>query len=242
MFRVLLAFGLISLGAVACGNDERRAGSVSSHAPPPTREEEESRRFADAPLAPENGADAAVTTSATPRPSSGYWGIAEGEPLPIRWEDLMPEGAPEALEAEYEDFYRALEARYAADSSLEGALGMIEEGSDMDYMPQLGSFDTVPDLEGVLVRIPGYVVPFDFEPGNRQTEFLFAPYMGACIHTPPPPPNQLIYVEASPAVKVDDIEAAYWLEGTLTSARQDSDLASAAYTLQLTRIAPYSAP
>lgn len=241
MVRFLLAGSLISLAA-ACGNGERNAVSDGSSEPSPRWDSVDTSRSDDASARVESRPQPGEPSDETPRSSAGYWGIAEGEALPIRWEDLMPEGAPEALEAEYEAFYRALEARYAADNSFDGALGMIEEGSDMDYMPQFGSFDTVPDLEGVLVRIPGYVVPFDFEPGNRQTEFLFAPYMGACIHTPPPPPNQLIYVEASPAVKVDDLEAAYWLEGTLTSARQDSDLASAAYTLQLTRIAPYSAP
>lgn len=235
MIRVVLAFGLISLAAAGCGNDEHRAPSDT---PGMTRGNDEPYDYGyleDEDTTPEMTAPRAPATGGA---SGNYWGIAEGEALPIRWEDLMPEGAPEALEAEYAAFYRALEARYASDDSLL----MIEEGSDLDYMPQFGSFETVPDLEGMLVRIPGYVVPFDFEPGNHQTEFLFAPYMGACIHTPPPPPNQLIYVESSPAVKVGNLEVAYWLEGRLTSARQDSELASAAYTLQLTALTPYTAP
>lgn len=174
------------------------------------------------------------------QPSSGengYWGVKEGEALPIIWEDLMPTGAGEALEEEYAEFYKALEARYASQP-----LDMIEEGSDLDYMPQLGGFDTVPELDGMLIRIPGYVVPFDFNLKNRQASFLLAPYMGACIHTPPPPPNQIIYVEANPAVKIDDIWTAYWLEGTLHAQTQESDLAAAAYTLKLTSIEPYGVP
>ena len=168
---------------------------------------------------------------------NGYWGVREGEALPIIWDDLMPQGAGEALEQEYAEFYKALEARYASQP-----LEMIEEGSDLDYMPQLGGFDTVPELDGMLIRIPGYVVPFDFNLKNRQEAFLLAPYMGACIHTPPPPPNQIIYVEADPAVKIDDIWTAYWLEGTLTAQTQESDLAAAAYTLTLTKIEPYGVP
>ena len=168
---------------------------------------------------------------------NGYWGVREGEALPIIWDDLMPVGAGEALEQEYAEFYAALEVRYANQP-----LDAIEEGSDMDYMPQLGSFDTVPDLDGKLIRIPGYIVPFDFDLKNRQASFLLAPYMGACIHTPPPPPNQIIYVEAEPAVKIDDIWVAYWLEGTLTTQKKESDLAAAAYTLELTKIEPYGVP
>lgn len=236
MIRILLAAGLLLLVVSGCGSDESEGlpGNPDTAAP-----------IKDATANFDENSPSSQTGANQPEPSAGwsesagrYWGIEEGEALPILWEDLMPEGSPEALEAEYEAFYRALEKQYAED----GAFDMIEEGSELDYMPQFGSFDTVPELEGVLVRIPGYVVPFDFDPQNRQTEFLFAPYMGACIHTPPPPPNQLIYVEATPAVKVDDIYTAYWLEGTLASVRQDSDLASTAYTLQLTKIEPYGAP
>ena len=69
-------------------------------------------------------------------------------------------------------------------------------------MPQLGSYDVVDELDKQHVRIPGYVVPLEFEPGRRHKEFLFVPYTGACIHYPPPPPNQIIYVRADPGVKV----------------------------------------
>lgn len=188
-------------------------------------------------------ADSEVTVSDTSGAESDvrYWGVEEGGPLPIIWDDLMPEGSGEALEKEYAEFYAALEARYASRSPEEG-LEAIEEGSDLDYMPQLGGFETVDDLDGVLIRIPGYVVPFDFNLEKGQRAFLLAPYMGACIHTPPPPPNQIIHVEADPAVKIDDIWVAYWLEGTLRAQTQESDLAAAAYTLELTRIEPYAVP
>ena len=50
-------------------------------------------------------------------------------------------------------------------------------------------------LNGKLVRMPGYLLPIEFA-GNRVTEFLLVPWVGACIHTPPPPPNQIVYVKA----------------------------------------------
>ncbi len=180
-----------------------------------------------------------------PQTAPVYWGVKEGEPLTIMWEDLMPDGSEEALMREYEQFYDMLEKRYAANStSLADATpyGKIEEGSEFDYMPQLGTFDTVTELNETLVRIPGYVVPFDFERNMRHREFLFVPYMGACIHTPPPPPNQIIFVRADPAIQVKDIWAPYWIEGTLLSEKTENEVGDTAYVLELDQVEPYDVP
>jgi hypothetical protein len=138
-----------------------------------------------------------------------------------------------------------LEQRYAASiTTLPDAdpLSAIEEGSELDYMPQLGTFDVVEDLDGQLIRIPGYVVPFDFDTERRQGEFLFVPYMGACIHTPPPPPNQIIFVRADPAIPIGDIWSPYWLEGELRTQEKRNALGDAAYTLSLETLEPYPLP
>ena len=118
----------------------------------------------------------------------------------------------------------------------------IEEGSAQDYMPQFGTFDAVNDLDGQLIRIPGYVVPFEFASDDKYSEFLFVPYMGACLHTPPPPPNQVIFVRAEKKVRVKDIWAAYWLEGDLQVERNMNDLGNAAYSLDLTGLELYPVP
>ena len=183
--------------------------------------------------------------SAEPREVT-YWGVKEGEALTLLWEDLMPEGSEEALAREYEEFYAMLEKRYAANTtSLVDAAdpyAKIEEGSEFDFMPQLGTFETVEELDGEFVRIPGYVVPFDFDSDQSWGEFLFVPYMGACIHTPPPPPNQIIFVRADPAVKVKDIWAPYWLEGTLSTEKNLNDLGDTAYSMNISSIEPYPIP
>ncbi|MGB0423175.1 MAG: DUF4197 family protein, partial [Flavobacteriales bacterium] len=49
------------------------------------------------------------------------------------------------------------------------------------------------EFDGKLVRVPGYLVPLSYD-GTGVTAALLVPYVGACIHVPPPPPNQLIYV------------------------------------------------
>ncbi|MCI4643908.1 MAG: DUF3299 domain-containing protein [Hyphomonadaceae bacterium] len=214
--------------------------------PPPMPEGAESVEFeTEAAPEPDPAPAASEDNGGASEVHPKYWGIAAGEPLPLRWEDLMPEGSEEELYRQQEEFYRMLQQRYAANSSsLADAqpFDEIEEGSAMDFMPQFGTFDVVEDLDGELIRIPGYVVPFDFTPNRRLNEFLFVPYMGACIHTPPPPPNQIIFVRADPAVKVDDIWAPYWLEGELSAEVNENEVGDAAYALSLTEMEPYPVP
>ena len=52
----------------------------------------------------------------------------------------------------------------------------------------------VKDLNGKQVRLPGYILPLEMS-GSKVTEFLLVPYVGACIHVPPPPPNQIVFVK-----------------------------------------------
>lgn len=238
----------LTLGLLAACSEQvsqpRSEDSVNP-TPPPMPENAQTVEFTrDADVAPDSeGARKA-------RPSKGkreiaYWGIEPGEPLPLMWEDLMPEGAAEELFRQQEEFYAMLMERYAANASTladADTFEAIEEGSELDYMPQLGTFDVVEDLDGQLIRIPGYVVPFDFDMRRRQSEFLFVPYMGACIHTPPPPPNQIIFVRADPAVRIRDIWVPYWLEGELRTEENRNGLGDAAYTLILDELDPYPIP
>ncbi|MEL6692170.1 MAG: DUF3299 domain-containing protein [Pseudomonadota bacterium] len=238
IFWVATALAIVS----ACGAQrvEPTQSIVEADAPPPIPEGAETvafERVADTAVDPE------TTQSETTSLNTRYWGVKEGDPLPIMWEDLMPEGSEEALMKEYEAFYAMLEKRYAANStSLVDAdpYARIEEGSELDFMPQLGSFETVEDLDGVLIRMPGYVVPFDFSTDSKHREFLFVPYMGACIHTPPPPPNQIIFVRADPAISISDIWAPYWIEGTLMTEKTENELGNTAYALTMSKIEDYT--
>lgn len=202
--------------------------------PPPLPEAAETADF-----------EAAADPAAPQRPASEYWGLKPGEALPIIWGDLLPAGAEEELARQQAEFYAMLEERYQASAtSLNEAdpFGTIAEGSEMDYMPQFGTFDTVEDFDGMRVRIPGYVVPFDFNPKKTHTEFLFVPYMGACIHTPPPPPNQIIFVRADNGVKIDDIWVPYYVEGTFGRGEFLNDTGDAAYSIDLAKLDPYPFP
>lgn len=81
------------------------------------------------------------------------------------------------------------------------------------------------------VQVPGFVVPLEGEADNI-TEFLLVPYFGACIHVPPPPSNQIIYVKMVEGVPIDSLYDAVWVEGTLSTERWEGELASVGYSLQ----------
>ena len=73
-----------------------------------------------------------------------------------------------------------------------------------------------PELDGKLVRMPGYMLPLEFS-GKHVTEFLLVPWVGACIHTPPPPPNQIVHVKAEKPFEVKGMFDAVWVTGQMTA-------------------------
>ncbi|MCA0375050.1 MAG: DUF3299 domain-containing protein [Gemmatimonadetes bacterium] len=100
--------------------------------------------------------------------------------------------------------------------------------------------DTLKKLEGKLVRIPGFVVPLDdFQ--EEGAEFLLVPYYGACVHTPPPPPNQIVMVGMSgkKAIKLNLFDAV-WMSGRLKISSVESPYGTVGYQLEGLKVEPYS--
>lgn len=94
-------------------------------------------------------------------------------------------------------------------------------------------------LEGKLVKVPGFTVPLeDF--ASSATEFLLVPYVGACIHTPPPPPNQLVYIEMDQGkrAKMDGWNPV-WVEGVLKIEMTESVYGHVGFTIVGQRVYPY---
>jgi hypothetical protein len=71
-----------------------------------------------------------------------------------------------------------------------------------------------PDLDDVDIRMPGYVLPLEFD-GDKVTEFLLVPYVGACIHKPVPAPNQMVFVKAASPFKSEGLFSPVWVEGRM---------------------------
>ena len=164
----------------------------------------------------DTGSDDTVAT-----PSAG--GVTE-----IGWEELMPEGEEERIAEMYQ----------ARMSQLYSRGGAVAEGSARDQAVQIGTFNTVDEIngqvaDGMKVRIPGYTVPFDYGSEAKISEFLLVPYYGACLHAPPPPPNQTIYVSTEDKIQLKDLSQAVWIEGTLRLRKQTSDLADTAYVIEM---------
>ena len=98
------------------------------------------------------------------------------------------------------------------------------------------SSKTVAAMDGKKIRIGGYPVPLETDTKGRSTLFFLVPYPGACIHVPPPPPNQLILVRYPHGIKLEDIYAPLWVIGTLKIEPVSNDMADAAYALDAAQV------
>lgn len=101
---------------------------------------------------------------------------------------------------------------------------------------QTGSFRAIQELHGLKVKIAGYIVPVEVDGDSQMSEFFIVPYFGACIHVPPPPPNQIILARLAKPIPVTEIYDAYWIEGTLNVEQIKNDIAASAYTLTTDKV------
>jgi uncharacterized protein len=112
-------------------------------------------------------------------------------------------------------------------------------GESAPAAKQTGSFAVNPDLHGLTLRIPGFIVPLNLDSAGRVVEFFLVPYYGACIHVPPPPPNQIVYVHAAKPFLVKDGTNAYWITGEMRIERKRTDIASASYSMAASKVEQY---
>ncbi len=98
-----------------------------------------------------------------------------------------------------------------------------------------------PALVGQVVRIPGFVVPLE-DSKEGLKEFLLVPYFGACIHSPPPPANQIIHVLPNPPVKGVRSMDTVWISGKLTTGKTDTYMGASSYRIEATQVTPYKEP
>jgi uncharacterized protein len=134
------------------------------------------------------------------------------------WDALVPKGW-DPLKA-----YRDANLGALSDSNPKVLEMMADLRAVWDSAP------TVPTMDGAAIKLPGYVVPLEEVKGELK-EFLLVPYFGACIHSPPPPANQIVHVVASQPVKGFRSMDAVWVSGTLKTARQDSAMGVSGYRM-----------
>ncbi len=93
-------------------------------------------------------------------------------------------------------------------------------------------------LHGKLVRIPGFIIPLSFKQLD-VVEFILAPYKGACIHVPAPPPNQLVHVQTDMPYPSARMVRPVWVSGVLQIKSNDTPLAQVGYRMQAETIKLY---
>jgi len=105
----------------------------------------------------------------------------------------------------------------------------------------------VVDLDKKKIRLAGYVLPLDFE-GTLVKSFLLVPSVGACIHVPPPPPNQIIYVKPAKPFVSEELYAPVWVTGQVSvgMGKKSLNLVDGAsdvdfgYSMKASKIEPYT--
>lgn len=151
------------------------------------------------------------------------------QPLTVDWLDLLPA----------EDYQAMLDM-----PDFDHGVGLDAEGNFSNSLRQrdnslpavMYSTKVVSEYDGKTLRIGGYPVPLETDDQGRYTSFFLVPYAGACIHVPPPPPNQIILVDYPTGIAIDDIYQAFWVQGTLRVEQTSNQLADASYQLHASRV------
>jgi len=149
------------------------------------------------------------------------------EPRELDWPALIPEGAP-VIPPQLVPLHDL--------SQIGDALAAESAPAARQQAPDA---PVVKALNGLQVKIPGYIVPLEVSEEGRTTEFLLVPYYGACIHVPPPPSNQIVHIFSEMGVRVEDLYQPYWIEGTMQVKASSSELADAGYQMEAEKIYAY---
>ncbi|MFS2316295.1 DUF3299 domain-containing protein [Maricaulis sp. D1M11] len=142
--------------------------------------------------------------------------------IEINWDDLLPEGEMERIEQLYNATQMMSEMNHFGGPAI-----------------QIGTFNVEESLIGETIKMPGFILPLEYERGAMISEFLLVPYFGACVHTPPPPPNQIVYVTIDEPIRVERMWDPVYVTGVLSADRHMNELGDAAYTLRLLDHEPY---
>ena len=154
----------------------------------------------------------------------------------IEWPDLMPEDDFEAI-MNPPDYLDEI-----VDGSLEDQISDPLQGEiadDSRYQQALKSTRVVAEFNNRPVRIPGFIVPLEFDGEQTITRFFLVPYFGACMHLPPPPPNQIIYASYPKGFKLESLYDPFWITGVVKTSSVENDTAMSAYSIVIDSIQPY---
>ena len=157
----------------------------------------------------------------------------------LNWDQLIPEAELEVmkqLSPLLTNPHKPLDPNANIRDDINNAMEQI---SDPDIQGVMNSINVRPELNNQTVSIPGFVVPIETNDENAITEFFLVPYFGACIHVPPPPPNQIIFVQYNKGLQVKEIWMPFEIKGTLFTEMIENDTAISAYTFLADDVSEY---
>jgi hypothetical protein len=157
-------------------------------------------------------------------------------PIELKWAQLIPT----VPDARPKSFLSGRPSTLIDPANPQGGVPLAPvqpEGRWMSGPAQRGESraPVVTDFDGKRVRIGGYVVSLDFD-ATKVKEFLLVPFVGACIHVPPPPANQIVYVKSDQGFDVSGMFEPVWVTGTLRVSTAFTGLAEAGYTLEAEKV------
>ncbi len=140
------------------------------------------------------------------------------EIIDLEWDDLLPDG------------------QRAAPTPFQGLLPHDEQIPITSQQP--ASSGVRSEWSGQIVRLPGFIVPIDYQ-GTGVTAFILVPYVGACVHVPPPPANQLVFVTTPEPYESSGLFEAVNVVGMFGVSSLSTHLADIGYALSADEIEPY---
>lgn len=146
--------------------------------------------------------------------------------IQIKWEALIPKDWDPAKEFKALDLSRLHDNDPRATDALSKLKNLWENAPGE------------PSMNGRKIRIAGYALPLE-NSANKVTEFLIVPYYGACVHTPPPPANQIIHAKSFKPLSGVKMMAPIWTYGTLNLHKESTQWGVAGYRLTVERIEPF---
>ena len=155
--------------------------------------------------------------------------LAHAELPETDWLELMPKSDQKALEQMPEIDHNSPEAMGTFTDK-----GGLKQSKGLPAV--MYSTRTVAAMNGKDIRLGGYPVPLESDAKGNSTLFFLVPYPGACIHVPPPPPNQLVLVLFLNVLKIYEIYTPLWVSGKLKVEKVSNDLADAAYALDAGKV------
>ena len=165
-----------------------------------------------------------------------YVEAASSEPFEeIEWIQLMPKDDLHAL-LNPPDFLVNIQ-----DGSKQDSMASLSEVAEENeavrrFEQALTSVRVIESFDKKAVKIPGFMVPLRSDEQQRVTEFFIVPYFGACLHMPPPPPNQMIYGKVTEGFKLSQLTEPFWFEGVIHIETTNNLTGTSTYTMVLDNI------